>query len=65
LNWLNKVNCLLKAGFVHVVDAELKGYFDSIPHDFVILCRSREEAATALERAQELVTRNGLSLHPT
>ncbi len=129
----------MKAGFVHVVDADLKGYFDSIPHDklmsllqtkiadgrvlsliesfltagimdggeqwtpaagapqgavlspllsnlyldpldhlmaqlgfemiryaddFVILCRSREEADTALERVQEWVSLNGLTLHP-
>ena len=137
---LRRVDSLLKAGYTHVVDADLKGYFDSIPHellmslletkiadgrvlsliamflkagileglkewtpesgapqgavlspllsniyldpldhlvaeagyemvryadDFVILCRSAEEAARALELVQEWVSTNGLTLHPT
>jgi RNA-directed DNA polymerase len=137
---LRRVDELLKAGYVHVVDADLKGYFDSIPHDrlmtrlkekiadgsvlsliesflkanildgleewtpaagapqgavlspllsniyldpldhlmarsgfamvryaddFVLLCRTPEEASRALEMVQTWVTENGLTLHPT
>jgi RNA-directed DNA polymerase len=137
---LRRVDRLLKAGYVHVVDADLKGYFDSIPHDqlmellqqkiadgrvlsliaaflkadildeaalwtpesgapqgavlspllsniyldpldqlmdrsgfqmvryaddFVILCRTAEEAATVLTLVQQWVSENGLVLHPT
>lgn len=136
---LRRVDQLLKAGYVHVVDADLKGYFDTIPHeslmqrlrtkiadgrvlsliesflkagimegastwspvtgapqgavlspllsniyldpldhllvrsgfemvryadDFVILCRSAEEAGRALELVRAWVSDNGLSLHP-
>lgn len=136
---LRRVDELLKQGFVHVVDADLKGYFDSIPHDrlmrrleekiadgsvlkliaaflkagiledgeewtptagapqgavlspllsnvyldpldhlmaragfemvryaddFVVLCRSADEAERALEAVRAWVAENGLTLHP-
>jgi RNA-directed DNA polymerase len=137
---LRRVDQLLKRGDTFVVDADLKGYFDSIPHDglmsrlrekiadgsvlsliaaflkanildgleewtpmtgapqgavlspllsniyldpldhlvarsgfemvryaddFVILCRTADEAARALELVQTWVSANGLTLHPT
>jgi RNA-directed DNA polymerase len=136
---LREVDSLIKDGYTHVVDADLKGYFDSIPHgrlmervgervsdgrvldlirswlkqdimhdmerwtptggtpqgavispllaniylhpldevirmdgyrmaryadDFVILCRTREEADAALEKVRAWVTANGLTMHP-
>jgi RNA-directed DNA polymerase len=33
---LRRVDQLLKAGYVHVVDADLKAYFDTIPHDLLL-----------------------------
>src|SRR5207253_8625067 len=30
---LRRVEALLQAGYTHVVDADLKSYFDTIPHD--------------------------------
>jgi RNA-directed DNA polymerase len=137
---LRRVDQLLQAGYFYAVDADLKGYFDSIPHDrllmrlkdkvadgsvlsliesflkakildgleewtpasgapqgavlspllsnvyldpldhlvarsglemvryaddFVILCRTADEANRALELIQEWVSDNGLLLHPT
>lgn len=136
---LRRVDQLVKRGYRYVVDADLKGYFDTIPHaallervaqkisdgrvlsliehflkqgvmeemqrfeptegtpqgavispllsniyldpldhlmaergyemvryadDFVVLCRTREEAETALELVREWTTENGLQLHP-
>ena len=137
---LRRVDWLLKAGYVYVVDADLKSYFDTIPHDrlmtrlkeriadgrvlsliasflkagildgltewtpeagapqgavlspllsniylnpldhlvaqagfemvryaddFVILCRTAEDAQRALEIVQQWTSENGLVLHPT
>lgn len=137
---LSRVDELLKAGYTYIVDADLKSYFDTIPHDrllalvsqkvsdgrmldlieaflkqgvldglrewtpemgspqgavispllsniyldpldqlmaregiamvryaddFVILCRSLEEAECALERVRSWTAEAGLTLHPT
>lgn len=137
---LRRVDELLKKGYVYVVDADLKSYFDTIPHDrlmaclkerigdrrvlsliqsflkagildgltqwtpeagapqgavlspllsnvylnpldhllaqtgfemvryaddFVILCRTREDAERALELVKQWVQDHGLTLHPT
>jgi RNA-directed DNA polymerase len=136
---LRRVEELLRAGNTHVVDVDIKGYFDAIPHDrlmalvrehiadgrvlgliegflkqgviegenwqeakegtpqggvisplmanlylnpldwlmaglgfemvryaddMVVLCRSRQEAQTALEKLREWMTQVGLTLHP-
>jgi RNA-directed DNA polymerase len=41
---LRRVDQLLKAGYVHVVDADLKSYFDTIPHDR-LMTRLKERIA--------------------
>jgi len=33
---LREVDRLLKSGYIHVVDADIKAYFDSIPHDLLM-----------------------------
>ena len=38
---LREVDRLMKAGYTHVVDADLKSYFDSIPHDLLLAEISR------------------------
>jgi RNA-directed DNA polymerase len=43
---LRRVDQLLKTGYVHVVDADLKSYFDTIPHDR-LLQRLEERIADA------------------
>lgn len=41
---LRRVDQLLQAGYSHVVDADLKGYFDTIPHDR-LMDRLKEKVA--------------------
>jgi hypothetical protein len=53
------VEGLLRAGHLHVVDVDIKGYFD-----MVVLCRSLEEAQKALAAIKEWMAEAGLALHP-
>ncbi|APW63834.1 Group II intron-encoded protein LtrA [Paludisphaera borealis] len=39
---LRRVDELLKAGYAHVVDADLKSYFDTIPHDALLALVARK-----------------------
>ncbi len=41
---LRRVNALLKAGYTWVVDADLKSYFDTIPHDRLLMQVKRKVA---------------------
>lgn len=49
---LREVDALLKAGYTHAVDADLKSYFDSIPHDRLM---ARVEATISDGRMLELI----------
>lgn len=49
---LRRVDALLKAGFIYVVDADLKSYFDTIPHDKLM---QRIEGKIADKRVLDLV----------
>ena len=49
---LREVDRCLKEGYTHVVDADLKGYFDSIPHD---LLKARIEERISDGRLLELL----------
>ena len=49
---LRVVDQLIKSGYVHVVDADLKGYFDTIPHD-KLMARIREKISDG--RVLELI----------
>ena len=76
---LRRVDPRIKAGYVHTVDADLKSSLDPLDHlvansgfemvryadDFVILCRTGEDAQRALELVRNWVAENELTLHPT
>jgi RNA-directed DNA polymerase len=61
------VSPLLANVYLHPLDEAIRmdGYrMVRFADDFVILCRTREEADAALERVRTWVTANGLTLHP-
>ncbi len=49
---LREIDRLIQEGYAHVVDADLKSYFDSIPHDRLMAC---VEASISDGRVLELV----------
>lgn len=50
---LRRVRMLIDAGYMHVVDADFKGYFDSIPHDRLLhLIREQISDGRVLEILQ-------------
>lgn len=51
---LRRVNALLKAGYTWVVDADIKSYFDTIPHEALV---ERVEEKIADSRVVELIRR--------
>jgi RNA-directed DNA polymerase len=50
---LRRVDELLKAGAVHVVDADLKSYFDTIPHDRLLAAIGRKVSDGRIMRLLE------------
>jgi RNA-directed DNA polymerase len=48
LDAVNRVHSLLNAGHIQVVDADLSGYFDSIPHAELMRCVARRVSDGAL-----------------
>jgi RNA-directed DNA polymerase len=61
------ISPLLANLYLHPIDREMaEGGYEMIRYadDFVILCRSREEAEKALDRVRRLTRERGLTLHP-
>jgi RNA-directed DNA polymerase len=61
------ISPLLANVYLHPLDVLMEeGGYRMVRYadDFVILCRSREEAMAVLEQVRQWVTENGLTLHP-
>jgi RNA-directed DNA polymerase len=58
---LRQVDELLKAGYTHVVDADLKSYFDSIPHEQLMMrLRAKVADGKVLKLVQAFLTQGVL-----
>jgi RNA-directed DNA polymerase len=58
---LRRVTALLKAGYTWVVDADIKGYFDSIPHDRLMeRVRTKVADGRVLKLIQDFLTQGVL-----
>jgi RNA-directed DNA polymerase len=56
---LRRVDQLLKAGYRHVVDADFKGYFDTIPHDLLMKqVKTRVADGRVLKLVESFLTAN-------
>ena len=61
---LRRVDELLKAGYVHVVDADLKSYFDTIPHDGLMAPPEGEDRRRPGAVADRIVPEGGPAGRP-
>jgi len=63
---LRRVDELLKSGLVHVVDVDIKGYFDSIPHDKLLkLVRERIADGRVLKMIEAFLTQGVMAQSET
>ena len=57
---LRQVNALLKSGHVHVVDADLKSYFDTIPHQRLMVLVAERIADGRIKALIEAFLKQGV-----
>ena len=63
---LREVDRLLKQGYVHVVDADLRSYFDTIPHDLLVeLVKERVADGQVLELIESFLKQGVMDGHET
>ena len=57
---LRRVDELLKAGYTHIVDADLKSYFDTIPHDGLMSLVGQKVSDSRVLKLIELFLKQGV-----
>ena len=63
---LREVDRLLKQGYVHVVDADLRSYFDTIPHDLLVeRVKERVADGQVLELIESFLKQGVMDGHET